>query len=341
MNRKFSATYLVSFGIRYGTAILLVGIALGLTVLIWEFVKPLATPLFLAAIIVTAWRSGLRAGVFATLLSGFFIDYFFISPQYQISGNFDDIMRLFIFTLEGGVLCRLITWGTDAAEEIKRSREQLRELSLREQSSREEERRRIALEIHDELGQALTGLKMEIHLLNRQIQDSCYPGADSINDRIKDLLRQTDNTIVTVRRIATELRPPILDDLGLVAAIEWQAQEFSRRTGISCVLSSNIENIELNSEFSTAVFRIFQETLTNIIRHAEANTIVINLKKLDQKLILRVEDDGKGIQIDDTNGNNSLGILGMRERAKLIGGDLEVFNGTDNGAVILLTAPIK
>lgn len=341
MNLKFSRASLVSFGLRYGTAVLFVGAALVLTLLIWEFIKPLASPLFLAAILITAWRRGLPAGVFATVLSGFIIDYFFISPQYQLSGNLDDIVRLIIFTLEGGVLCRLITWRTDAAEEIKNSREQLRELSLREQTSREEERRRIALEIHDQLGQALTGLKMEIHLLNRQIKDSCHPAADSINVLIKDLLRQTDDTILTVRRIATELRPPILDDLGLVAAVEWQAQEFARRTEISCVFSSNIENIELDSEFSTAVFRIFQETLTNIIRHAEANTIEVNLKKLNQKLILRVEDDGKGIQLDDTNANHSLGILGMRERARLIGGDLEIFNGAENGTVILLTAPVK
>lgn len=341
MNRKFSAPELASFGVCYGTAVVLVGAALGLTLLIWTFIKPLASPLFLTAIMITAWRSGLRAGVFATLLSGFIIDYFFITPQYQLSGNIDDIVRLFIFTLEGGVLCRLITWRTDAAEEIKISREQLRDLSLREQTSREEERRRIALEIHDELGQALTGLKMEIHLLNRQIKDSCHPGADSIEKQIKDLLQQTDDTILTVRRIATELRPPILDDLGLAAAIEWQSQEFARRTEISCVFSSNAENIELGSEFSTAVFRIFQESLTNVVRHAEANTIEVNLKKLDQKLILRVEDDGRGIQSDDINGNRSLGILGMRERARLIGGDLEIFNGTGNGTVILLTAPIE
>lgn len=145
----------------------------------------------------------------------------------------------------------------------------------------------------------------------------------------------------TVRRIATELRPPILDDLGLAAAIEWQAQEFGRRTGISCVVSTNVESVEFDSEFSTAVFRIFQETLTNIIRHAGANTITVSLKKSDQKLILRVEDDGKGIQPGNTNGNGSLGILGMRERARLIAGELEFFNGDENGTIVLLTAPVK
>ncbi|MDQ6785474.1 MAG: sensor histidine kinase [Acidobacteriota bacterium] len=341
MKQKFSASSLISSGARYGSAVLLVCAALTLTLLIWVFVKPIASPLFLVAIMITAWRSGLRAGIFATIISGFIIDYFFITPQYQLSGGVDDIVRLSVFTLEGVVLCWLVAWRTTAAEEIRNSREHLQALSLRQQTLREDERKRIALEIHDELGQALTGLKMEIHLLNRQIKDSGHPAANSLNDRIKDLLHLTDGTIQTVRRIATELRPPILDDLGLAAAIEWQAQEFARRTGISCVVSTNVETDRLDSDFSTAVFRIFQETLTNVIRHASANTITVNLKKLDQKLILRVEDDGTGIQMENSNGNGSLGILGMHERARLIGGELEVFNGAENGTIVLLTAPLR
>lgn len=340
MNRKFFTTSLTSFTIRYGTAILLVGAALVLTLLIWSLVKPLASPLFLVAIMVTAWHAGQRAGIFATLLSGLIVDYFFISPQYHLSGNADDIMRLTVFALEGIVLCRLIVWRTDAAEKIEHSREQLQALSLRQQTLLETERKRIALEIHDELGQTLTGLKMEIHSVNRQIKESGYSDANALGDRMKDLLELTDEAVQTVRRIATELRPPILDDLGLGAAIEWQTQEFARRTGISCVVSTNVEAVELNPELTTMVFRIFQETLTNIIRHAEAKTITVNLKKLDHKLVLRVEDDGKGIQTEQTNGNGSLGVLGMRERARLVGGELEIFNGEENGTVILLTAPL-
>lgn len=342
MNRKNFASRLASFGVHYGMAVLFVGTATGLNLLFWSFVKPLASPLFLVAIVVTAWRSGLRAGIFATLLSGIIIDYFFISPQYQLGGSFDNLARLSVFAFEGIILCWLVAWRTNAAEEIKNSRERLQALSLRQQTLREDERKRIALEIHDELGQALTGLKMEIHLLNRQIKE--IDDSEKIREashRIEDVMHLTDGAIQTVRRIATELRPPILDDLGLAAAIEWQAQEFGRRTGISCVLSSNVEAVEFNSEFSTAVFRIFQETLTNIIRHAGANTITVNLKKSDRRLILRVEDDGKGIEEGGAGGNGSLGILGMHERARLIGGELEVFNGTENGTVILLTAPVQ
>lgn len=341
MKLKVNRPTFISFVVRYGTALLLVAAALVLTLLIWRFIQPIASPLFLAAIMISAWKKGLKPGVFATLLSGLVLDYMFIAPEYQLSGTSDDVLRLFVFMLEGFVLCRLITWGTDAAEEISNSREQLQALSLRQQTLREEERKRIALEIHDELGQALTGIKIETHFLKRKIDEIDNPlKSAEAGEKAEDLLHLIDATIHTVRRIATELRPPILDDLGLVAAIEWQSQEFGRLTGISCLLSVNVEDIELEPETATAVFRIFQETLTNITRHAEANTITINLKKLNQKLTLRVEDDGKGMNADGSATNDSLGILGMRERARLIGGELEVFNGTENGTVVLLTAPI-
>jgi signal transduction histidine kinase len=340
MNRKLSAFSLKSFSFRYGTAMLFVGAALVVTLLIWMLVKPLASPLFLVAIMATAWRAGLRPGVFATLLSGMLVDFFFIAPEYQLSGSSDDVLRLAVFMLEGFALCRLVTWRTDAAEKIETSRAELQALSLRQQSLLETERKRIALEIHDELGQTLTGLKMEIHSVNRQIKESLHPSANTLGEQMKDLLELTDDAVQTVRRIATELRPPILDDLGLAAAIEWQTQEFGRRTGISCVVATDVEGVDFASDFATAVFRIFQETLTNVVRHAEAETITVNLKKSDQKLTLRVEDDGKGIQNSETHGSVSLGILGMRERARLIGGELEIFNGDENGTVILLSAPL-
>ncbi len=330
-----------SFLIRYGTATLLVGAALGLTLLIWVVIKSFASPLFLFAIVVVAWKHGLRPGVFATILSAVVVDYFFITPEYQLSGSLDDILRMVVFAAEGGAFCWLIVSRTKATDEINESRNQLQALSLHQQVLREEERKRIALEIHDELGQALTGMKMEIHSLSRQMA-SADVGADpaEAERQIGDLMGSIDATIGTVRRIATELRPPILDDLGLVAAIEWQASEFQRRTGVTCVLSANIENIELDAEAATAIFRIFQETLTNITRHAEANTITVNLKKLGERLILRVEDDGKGIGESDLGSGGSLGILGMRERARLVGGELEITGGAENGTVVLLTTSL-
>lgn len=340
MKASYRESKFVSFAVSYGISIVLVAIALGLTLFVWSFVKIMASPLFLLAVVIIAWRYGMGPGLFATAISGVAIDYYFIEPQYQLSGNTDDIVRLGIFIVEGYALCWLITWRTNATEQIEESRKQLMALTLRQNSLREEERKRIALEIHDELGQALTGLKMEMHLINKQVIEIDSPEKSlEAGKKIEDLSNLVDSTILTVRRISTELRPPILDDLGLIAAIEWQTREFQRRTGITCVFSTNIEEVKMESDFSTAVFRIFQETLTNIIRHAEAHTITVMLKKLDMKLVLQVEDDGKGIQEEQIKHNNSLGILGMRERARIIGGELKVFNGKENGTVILLSAP--
>ena len=338
LNRQYSPA--VSFGIRYGFAVLAVSVALGLTVLIWSSVVSLAAPLFFVAVTIVAWKHGIGPGVFATLLSGTCIDYFFLPPVYQLGGNFADISRVVVFTIEGWALCWLIASRTKAVEQINESHNRLAALSLRQQALREEERKRISLEIHDELGQALTGIKMEAHFLSKQLGDGRAIGNTDSSERIRDLMDSIDTTIGTVRRIATELRPPILDDLGLVAAIEWQAGEFQRRTGITCLLSVNVETVELHPEFAIAVFRIFQETLTNITRHASANTVTVNLKRLRDKLILRVEDDGTGIVVENIDGNRSMGIFGMRERARLIGGELEVFSGEKSGAIVLLTAPL-
>lgn len=339
MNKpKITAESIKNFCIGYGTALLLVLSALGITLFIWTFIKSMASPLFLLAIVIVAWKHGMRAGIFATLISGVLIDYFFVTPEYQLSGSTDDVLRLFIFAVEGYALCWLVNWRTNAAEEIKFSKEQLQALSLRQNALREEERKKIALEIHDELGQSLTGLKMELHLLKERLKNRQFenPEKETIL-KLEDLMLLVDGTVQTVRRIATELRPPILDDLGLVAALEWQTQEFQRRTAITCLFSANIDHIELNNETSTAVFRIFQETLTNIIRHAEARTVSVLLKKIDEKLFLRVEDDGIGIKPENINNSLSMGILGMKERARIIGGELEIFNESESGTTVLLS----
>lgn len=328
-----------SLALACGTAALLTLTALLATFLIWSLVQPLATPLFFAAIIISAWKKGLYAGVFATLLSGFTIDYFFISPQFELVATPQEVSRLIIFALEGFVLSWLISARTDAVKQIQNSREQLLALSTYQQTLREEERKHIALEIHDELGQSLTGLKMELHMLSRQIKDGCHPDADSINDKVRDLMHSIDASIGTVRRIATELRPPILDDLGLIAALEWQLGEFQRRTCVSCKISSNIENVEVKDEFAITIFRIFQESLTNIMRHAEANSVKVNLTENDDKLILRIEDNGKGIVEENISGGKSLGLLGMRERARQIDGDFQIFKNPENGTTVLLTVP--
>lgn len=343
MSIKFSDNKLITFAVRYGTAILLVGAALVTTLFIWTFVRSFASPLFLLAIIVTSWFGGIRPGIFASVLAAISIDYFFITPGYQAIGYLDDILRFIVFFIEGSVLSWLVDRAVIATEEIKKSREQLQALSLRQHTLIENERKRIALEIHDELGQSLSALKMAMHLLKRQLKFiEKKQEKELASERLKDLLQLTDTTIASVRRISTDLRPAILDDLGLVAAIEWQTREFQRRTGIQCQISTNVEAINVGTDFSTAVFRIFQETLTNIIRHAETKTVKVSLQKLKQKLILRIEDNGKGIHGANENSNKySLGILGMRERARLIGGNLRVMNAVETGTIIELIAPLE
>ena len=340
MNSKFAKLFSNSILIHFVVAVVFVGLALVVTLLIWAFIQPLGSPLFLVAIVLSAWWGGLRAGIFATIFSGIILDFYFISPQYQFAGNMDDIFRLIFFGAEGFVLSWLIDTRRIAAEEIENSREQLRALSLHQQNLREAEQKRIALEVHDELGQSLTGIKLGVHWLNRQINEANGNSSKtSVTEKLNDLMRMIDSTILSVRRIATELRPAVLDDFGLLAAIEWQASEFEKKTEIPCLLKSNVENLDLNSESTIAVFRIFQEALTNIIRHAEASTVKVNFESSDEEIVMRVEDNGKGINLNNMQNRTSLGILGMQERARLIGAGLKIFEGKKGGTTVELIIP--
>lgn len=335
-NNLFSNSFLMC----YGSALVFVISALLVTLPLWSLVKPLGSPLFLVAIMGSAWWSGFRSGLFATVLSGVTVDYIFISPEYQFVGNWDDILRLSVFVAEGVVLSWLIDTRRIATEKLEKSHEQLQDLSQHQQTLRETEQKRIALEIHDELGQSLTGMKMDVHWLKRQINQSADNlSENSIPDKLSELSQQIDSTISSVRRIATELRPAVLDDFGLIAAIEWQAQEFERKTDVPCLFKSNEEEFDLDAESSTAVFRIFQETLTNITRHANASTIKVSFETSNEQVLMRVEDNGKGIDLDKIKNKKSLGILGMHERARLIGGELNIFKRNSGGTTVELAIP--
>lgn len=327
-----------SFLFRYGSAVLFVCVALLITNLVWALiVKPVGSPLFLGAIMLSAWLFGTRPGIFATIVAGFAIDYYLVTPFYEFTGSREEVLRLLLFVGEGTLLSWLISSRKIASEKIKSSQEQLLALSLHQQTMREAEQKRIALEIHDELGQALTGLKMDIHWLNRQISEAeGKVSKEMVSEKLGGILKMTDTTISSVRRIATELRPPVLDDFGLIAALEWQAREFERKTGVTCLFESDVEELNLNTESSTAVFRIFQETLTNITRHANASAVKVNFETLTDQIVMRVEDDGKGIDFDEIKNRKSLGLLGMNERARLIGGEIKIFNGVEGGTTVEL-----
>lgn len=221
-------------------------------------------------------------------------------------------------------------------EKLRESREQLRALSIYLQYVREEERTRIAREVHDELGQALTGLKMDLSWLAGRMRRGQQP----LLDKIKSMSSHVDGTIQSVRRIATELRPGILDDLGLVAALEWQANEFQTRTGIQCIVTSTLQETQLDADLNTAFFRIFQETLTNVMRHANATKVEVRSTEVDGEVVLTVHDNGRGITPEEISDTRSIGLLGMEERAGLLGGTIEFAGEPGQGTTVTVRIPI-
>jgi PAS domain S-box-containing protein len=230
-----------------------------------------------------------------------------------------------------------ITERRRAEEGLRKSNEQLRALSARLQTAREEERTRVAREIHDEMGQSLTALKMDISWLARKMPK----GPASWLQRAETMAQLVDATIDMVRKISAQLRPGMLDDLGLKAAMEWQLQEFQSRTGIKCKFNSNREEFSLNREYRTAAFRIFQETLTNVARHANTSRVEVGLSDRDGSLILEVRDHGKGITKRKISSPQSLGILGMRERALLLGGEFQVRGIPGKGTTVTVKIPSR
>ncbi|MBE0427664.1 MAG: response regulator [Nitrospirae bacterium] len=232
-----------------------------------------------------------------------------------------------------------ITERKRAEEELKNSREQLRCLSAYLHSAIEKERMYIAREIHDELGQFLTALKMDLFCLNNKISSGNKP----VLTKIKSMSELVDIAVKTVQRVSAELRPRLLDDLGLLAAIEWQLAEFQKRTGIKCELNLNFSGdsgeIELSQDISTAVYRILQEALTNIVRHANATTVMVSLNEDADKVILEVRDNGRGITEDQISNAKSYGLTGIRERVYLLGGEVEIIGILHEGTTLKVRIP--
>ncbi len=221
-----------------------------------------------------------------------------------------------------------------AEEELKSSNEKLRALAGRLQSAREEEGARIARELHDELGSALTTLKWELDGLNPLLLQHEAAQIQALGERVESMKRLADATINTVRRIASELRPSVLDELGLMDAIEWQAQQFQSRTGVVCECSGYVGDPPLSRDQSTVVFRIFQEALTNILRHAQADRVEITAKEDAGGFVLTIRDNGRGITEEEKSRTWSLGLLGMRERAQAAGGSIDIVAANGQGTAV-------
>ena len=224
-----------------------------------------------------------------------------------------------------------------AEADLQESYERLRALAANLELVREEERTQIARELHDQLGQALTAMKFDLAWLT----DRLVPTDATLARKAKAVTTQMDTMIKTVRRIATELRPGMLDDLGLVASIEWQARDFEKRTGIACEVSVPAQLLPLTRAQSLALFRIFQEALTNVARHANAHQIEAQLTATLETVTLQVHDDGRGLQPGKIAGRHSLGLLGMRERAQRLGGTFDIQSVPGDGTIVTVSIPLK
>jgi two-component system, NarL family, sensor histidine kinase UhpB len=223
---------------------------------------------------------------------------------------------------------------------LTRSEWRLRALAARLQQAREEEAIRIARELHDQLGRCLTTIKMDLNLIERMVSGQQTTEAiRSISEKTHQMQEAIDEVVHVVRKISTELRPGILDDLGLAAAIEWQANDVQRRSGVLCTLNITEEDVDLSREQATAVFRIFQEILTNVARHSKAGKIWVHLDAQDQMLTLEVEDDGIGISPEALQQPQALGLLGMRERAAIFGGNVEIAGIPGKGTTVIVRMP--
>jgi signal transduction histidine kinase len=286
------------------------------------------------------WRIGLLAGATGFLAIRRLLIVITGSPYIFGPGAFAELPGVIM----GGAtfaaivaLDRAMLERRRAEHDLKMSHQQLRELALRLDNVREKERASISHEIQDEIGQVMTGLKIEAKLFGKEVQ-TIHP---QLFVRTQEMMALIERVMLTLRDLATELRPSVLDALGLLTAIEWQAETFQEKTGIRCSLGSNIGNEKFDSDFETAVFRIFQESLNNVHHHSEATKVKIELVKKDEKLMLTVRDNGKGFSADDLNKPNSLGVLGMRERAMRFHGIISIAGKSQAGTIVTLSLPIK
>jgi signal transduction histidine kinase len=219
---------------------------------------------------------------------------------------------------------------------LRDERERLRALTSRLETIREEERTTVAREIHDELGQALTGLRLDLAQLSKKLPKN----ERALTARVKSLGELVEDIIKVVRRISTQLRPGILDELGLTAAMDWQVEDFGNRMEIESEFLSTFDDTDLDRDLSTALFRILQEALTNIARHAHATRIKINIREEAGFVIMEVEDDGRGITEHEVHDSKSLGLIGIRERALILGGEAQISGRKGKGTSLVVRIPI-
>ena len=266
----------------------------------------------------------------------------------DIDGNKKYFMNNVVGVVENGFVVRV--WGMQhditerkrAEDQLRDSRQQMRNLAARIQSLREEERASIAREIHDTLGQALTSIKIDLSWIAKKLPDDAEETVrEKLMQRFRSALNLVEETLIAVKNLSAELRPRVLDTFGLSAAVEWQCCEFEKRTGIKSRCRLPESDALINSEISTALFRILQETLTNVARHSQATTVFIELTVADEHATLKIRDNGNGVTEEQITSRGSLGMLGMRERADLLGGEIVVKGEPGIGTSVTVRMPLN
>ena len=274
-----------------------------------------------------------------------FLDYYRFR---RADGSYAYILdRGFVLRNEEGRAVRMVGAVIDLTEqkraeaEVTAAYDRLRGLTLRLERTKEDERKRIARELHDEFGQLLTGLKLDLSSLGKHLAQHASTLQPEVIEKLDSIGALVDDSIQLVRKVASSLRPGILDDLGLVPALQWQAREFEERAGIPCeaVLSPDLSQRELDPDRSTALFRIAQELLTNVMRHAHASRARLVLREETDGLLLEVSDNGVGISEQDHVNPTTLGLLGMWERVALFGGTLHIHGAPDKGTTVQAWIP--
>ncbi len=238
------------------------------------------------------------------------------------------------------VILRDVTEREQSLAALTRSREELRLFAASASTAREQEKRRIARELHDELGQSLTALKMDLNWISERMPASSPGTADPLTAKIAAMNTMLAATVAATRRIAADLRPLMLDDLGLLPAVEWLVQGFRSRTGTACTLDITTPDLELDEPYATAVFRILQESLTNAARHAAAAQVRVSLGRDAGHVTLVIDDNGRGFATADPRKPASYGLMGLRERVSMLNGDLTIDSGPGTGTRIAVRIPL-
>ena len=233
-------------------------------------------------------------------------------------------------------IVRDVTRRVRDEEALKRSREEIRSLAMAATTAREQEKSRIARELHDELGQALTALKIDLGWLREKVGGE----NGAVGGKLSAMQALIDSTVAAARRISADLRPLMLDDLGLAAATDWLVQNFSQRTGIACALEADERDLDLQDPYATAVFRVLQESLTNIAKHAGATQVAVRVERREGGIALEVRDNGRGFVVSEPARPGSFGLLGLRERASLLGGELSIDSTPGQGTIMRMSLPL-